>query len=203
MSFKSIAPLIALALSLSFAGCTSGPSYYRVLGESDVKEPAESISFEIRDYGDLARLFVKELEGHPLCPQLRGDPTSNASPAIAHKEFRIDMADRNTKVSIMEQRIRVELQRIGIRYIDEEQRQQMIESIKLQQSDLNDKQGAAAFGKFANAKFYLVGRLYEVTHEISRTQKKQEFHLVVDLVETETLISRFACDVAVTKYMER
>lgn len=79
----------------------------------------------------------------------------------------------------------------------------MIEAIKLQQSDLNDRQTAAEFGKFANAKYYLTGRLYEVMHTISHDQKKREFHLFVDLLELETLVSRFACDVVVTKYIER
>ena len=47
------------------------------------------------------------------------------------------------------------------------------------------------------------GRLYEVLHAISRDEKKREFHLFVDLLHIETLVSRFACDVVVTKYIQR
>jgi hypothetical protein len=193
----------ALVLLLPLPACMSGPSYWRVMGESGERQPSESLSFEVRDYGDLARLFVDELKQSPLYARLQaGDPESKTTPAIAHKEFRIDMSDRNTKASIMEQRLRVELQRAGVRYINEQERQEMIEALKRQHSDLNDPATRAEFGKFANARSYLVGRMYDVTHAISLSQKKREFHLVVDLVDPQTLVSSFACDVAITKYME-
>ena len=41
-------------------GC--GITYERQVGENGKREPAESISFENRDYGDLARLFVEEFK---------------------------------------------------------------------------------------------------------------------------------------------
>jgi hypothetical protein len=195
---RQVLPLCLAVL----AACVTGPSYRRVVGENGESQPAESISFEVQDYGELARQFVQELQQHALYNELRGDPASASTPAIAHKEFRVDMSDRNTKASIMEQKIRVELQHAGVRYINEQERQSMIESLRQQQSDLNDRETAAQFGKFANAKYYLVGRLYEVMHTITLNQKKREFHLVVDLLRLETLESRFVCDVVVTKYME-
>ena len=79
----------------------------------------------------------------------------------------------------------------------------MIEAIKRQQSDLNDQETRAEFGKFANAKYYLVGRIYDVPHEISLSEKKRDFHLFIKLLQLETLETRFSCDVVVTKYQEK
>lgn len=194
--------LACLALLLSNTAC-SGPSYYRRVGEVGEKMVAESLSFEPLDYGYLARLFADELQEHSLYQELRGDPMSKETPCIAHREFKIDMTDRNTKASIMEQKILSELMRAGVRYISEQERQDMVEAIKKQHSDLNDQETRAEFGKFANAKYYLVGRIYDVMHPISLSEKKRDFHLFVKLMQVETLEARFSCDVVVTKYMEK
>jgi hypothetical protein len=194
--------LALCAASLALAAC-GGPSYVRQVGEFGEMEPAESTSFEGRDYGDLARLFAQELTQHPLYEAVLHQTAIRPSPpAIAHKSFTVDMSDLNTKPELMEQRIRTELQKTGVRYISEQDRQSMIESLELQNSDLNDPETRGKFGKFANAKYYLVGKLFEVQHYITEGNKKREFHLVIDLLDVETLESVFTGDVVVTKYMK-
>lgn len=190
------------AALLLAAGCQSGPRYERQVGEFGERQPAASISFEARDYGDLARLFAGELEEAELYRRvLCSKPGEDRPPAIAHKEFTVDISDLNTKPAIIEESIRVELQRIGVRYIAEDRRAAMIASLELQNSDLNDPSTRGQFGKFANAKYYLVGKIYENQHYINETSKKREFFLVVDLVELETLESVFTSRVFVIKYM--
>jgi len=184
------------------ASCQSGPEYTRQVGEFGEPEPAESVSFEARDYGDLARLFSQEFVESSLYNQLHKTADNPEPPAIAHKSFTVDMSDLNTKSAIMEQRIRTELQKAGVRYISEQDRASMIESLNLQNTDLNDPKTRGEFGKFANAKYYLVGKLYEVEHYIQKDKKKREFHLFIDLLKLETLESAFTADVVITKYME-
>jgi hypothetical protein len=192
---------MVLVAATTLAGC-GGVSYFRQVGESGEQEPAESISFEARDYSELARLFADELKKSPLYQTLRASGSGDQPPAIAHKAFTVELSDLNTKPEVMEQRIRSELQQAGVRYISEQDRASMIESLKLQNSDLNDPATRGQFGKFANAKFYLVGKLYQVEHYIQKNSKKREFHLFVDLLTVETLESVFTGDVVVVKYMQ-
>ena len=193
----------ALLAALLLMSSCAGPRYTRQVGEFGPVEPAGSASFEGRDYGDLARLFTKQLTEAALYKnELERSPARPKPPAIAHKEFTVDISDLNTRPEIMEQRIRVELQRAGVRYISEQERQAMIERLKLQNSDLNDPETRGRFGKFANARYYLVGKLYEVQHYTGPKAKKREFHLVVELLDVETLESVFASEVLVTKTMQ-
>ena len=192
----------ALVTTLATVAACSGVGYTRQVGEFGETEPAESISFESRDYGDLARLFAEELKQSPIYQELRTSGGEKQPPAIAHKSFTVDIADLNTKPEIMEQRIRTELQKAGVRYISEQDRASMIASLELQNSDLNDPATRGQFGKFANAKYYLVGKLYAVEHYIEAKSKKREFHLFVDLLTLETLESVWSGDVVVVKHME-
>jgi hypothetical protein len=190
-----------MTILATLTACSS-ISYTRQVGEFGEVEAAESISFESRDYGDLARLFAEELKKSALYPQLQAPSGGGPQPAIAHKSFTVDISDLNTKPEIMEQRIRTELQKTGVRYLSEQDRASMIASLELQNSDLNDPATRGQFGKFANAKYYLVGKLYAVDHYIDKQSKKREFHLFVDLLLLETLDSVWSGDVVVVKHMD-
>jgi hypothetical protein len=201
MHLKSLLRRMVLiaAAPLAPSGRVTNTHQHRESGE---QEPAESISFEARDYGELARLFADELRKSQIYQTLRTSGAEEKPPAIAHRAFTVEISDLNTKSEIMEQRIRTELQKTDVRYISEQDRNSMIESLKLQNSDLNDPATRGQFGKFANAKYYLVGKLYQVEHYIDKQSKKREFHLFVDLLTLETLESVFTGDVVVIKYMQ-
>lgn len=193
--------VVLAAGAVLFASC-GGVSYSRKVGARGDLEPAESISFEAEDYEDLSMLFAKELEQSRLYSELVKAEGGAKPPAIAHKSFTVEISDLNTSPAVIEQSIRVELQKTGVRYISEQDRASMIESLELQNSDLNDPATRGKFGKFANAKYYLVGKLYERQHYVQEDKKKREFHLFIDLLELETLESVFTGDVVITKYME-
>ena len=74
----------ALVTTLATVAACSGVGYTRQVGEFGETEPAESISFESRDSGDLARLFAEELKQSPIYQELRTSGGEKQPPAIAH-----------------------------------------------------------------------------------------------------------------------
>ncbi|MEM7233984.1 MAG: hypothetical protein AAF517_17530 [Planctomycetota bacterium] len=192
-----------LALVSCCVSCSSGPSYQKQIGESGAWVSARSVSFETSDYSALAKLFADELTQTSLYESLRGDVADPKTPSIALLDFEIDLDDRATRVRTVESSIRSELQSVGIRYIDERARDALLERLELQQSDLHDPASRAKLGRLANAKYYLSGRLSDVTHQPSRDEMVREFHLFVDLLDIETTVSRFHKKLTVTKVMKK
>jgi hypothetical protein len=192
-----------LLICLGVASGCAAPSYTRQVGEQGQIEAAQSVSLEGADYTALVTRFAQELTESSLYEaELRRTPARPRPAAIANKELKVDISDLGTKPDLLEQRLRIELQRAGIRYISEQERQAMIERLKLQNSDLNDPETRGRFGRFANAKYYLVGRLYEVQHYTGQRSKKREFYLLVELLDVETLESVFASEILLTKRMQ-
>lgn len=200
--FTLVSLFLTLASSLSLsAGCGGGVHAVRGDDEPGLDAAAISTGLDRRDLQKLANENLEKLRNSAIVArwaQMPERPTVAVLPIRNETSEHIDSA-----LSALISDVETYLINWGaLRVISHESQQALMEEIKRQSTNGFDQSQVPAWGKQMGAKYFVTGKVF-TTDERAGDQRRVQYYMFIQVLDTETGEIVFQNKAAVTKAMIR
>jgi uncharacterized protein (TIGR02722 family) len=203
MVSRLVPTIMSLILVTILAGC--GPKAWRGgpgTEHPQLDEPAMSVTLDRRDIEYLAAENVKAFMKSPIWNEtvLRSEapvlvsiwPIQNAT--TQHIEDQISAILSSVETNLVNSgRVRV---------VSRERQQELVNELRLRQSDIYDPATAGKLGRQLGAQYFVTGRMTSVDERFKGTHRLQ-YSLVLQVIEVETGLIRFQNEAIRSKALGR